>query len=198
MNINKKPTWYKIVALLGMIFVLLTLVGCARLFFIYVAGQETITAANDGDFPKVKRLVAAGADVNDGDADLGTTALALASNRGYANIVQYLLSKGANVSTVDNSGKTALIMAASNGHVDAMKILLAHGIDINAQDRSGRTALMDAVYNGRAEAVQLLLSYKANVNMRDNEGKTALGIALYFDSSRAVITRMLKRFYAKE
>ena len=49
---------------------------------------------------------------------------------GYVDIVELLLSKGANTDGLSHGG-TALHVAANNGHDDIVKVLLDHHADVN-------------------------------------------------------------------
>jgi len=109
--------------------------------------------------------------------------LTLAVLRGHTEVVNLLLSSGANANAQEAGGMTGLMFAASWGHPEIVRALLAKGASVNTQDREGRTALIFAVINDRpAEdrriaVVERLLTNGANVNSKDNSGKTALMIA---------------------
>jgi ankyrin repeat protein len=66
-------------------------------------------------------LAAAGADVN-AKADTGATALMLAAGAGKTEVVQTLLSNGADVNTRAN-GKTALMLAEEKGHTVIVQLI---------------------------------------------------------------------------
>jgi ankyrin len=99
-------------------------------------GNDTalMFAARVGDIASAKLLVAAGANVNDEDA-WGVSAVVLAAHSGFAELVEFLLEKGADV----NSGKagfTALHEAIMRRDEKLVNILLDHGADANAPLRS--------------------------------------------------------------
>ncbi len=89
-------------------------------------------------------------------------------------IVELLISKGADVNTKDNKGKTPLHYAVENGHKELVELFISKGADVNARDNKGKTPLHYAVENGHKELVELFISKGANVNLKDNEGKTPL------------------------
>ncbi len=70
-----------------------------------VAGvnEDLRAAAKKGDLPKVKSLLAKGAEVNAKDKD-ALTALMFASMNGHREIVELLLDKGADVNAKDIEG----------------------------------------------------------------------------------------------
>lgn len=83
-----------------------------------------------------------------------------ASTVGYADIVQFLLNRGASVATTFNNGWTALHVAASAGHEAVVKILLSHPeTEIEARIDHGETALDLAVINERSAVSELLIQH---------------------------------------
>lgn len=68
--------------------------------------------------------------INDIDS-FGDTALHIASNDGFIDIVEILLSKGANPNIADKMGNTPLHLAALFGNLQIVTLLLNHGADIN-------------------------------------------------------------------
>lgn len=69
-------------------------------------------AARAGDLALTKRLAAgSGADGTDGRDEDGRTPLMLASRHHHDDVVEYLLSRGADASLRDNNGRTALDLA---------------------------------------------------------------------------------------
>ncbi|WP_394188581.1 ankyrin repeat domain-containing protein [Paenisporosarcina quisquiliarum] len=57
---------------------------------------ELVWAIYYGQFEKVKRIIRSGIDVNESDEN-GVTALRWATQEGHLNIIQLLLSSGANI-----------------------------------------------------------------------------------------------------
>ena len=106
-------------------------------------------AARSGDLESANLLVAAGADVNDTEAD-GNTALIVAAHSGHGTLAAYFLDQGANVNAAP-LGYTALHAAVLRGSLsdrdvkssDAgaglslVKALLAHGANPNARVAKG-------------------------------------------------------------
>ena len=135
-------------------------------------------AVERGDVAEVRRLIAAGADVNWQD-EKQDSAFLVAGARGHTGIVQLTLSAGANLKSTNRFGGTALIPACHYGHLETVRVLLATAIDVDHVNRLGWTALLEAVILGdggprHVEIVRLLLERRANPNIADREGFSPL------------------------
>ncbi|CAK0775327.1 formylglycine-generating enzyme [Azospirillaceae bacterium] len=145
-----------------------------------------IKASSKGDLVAVRRLLtAASVDVNATDEN-NNTALLLASQNGYIEVVEALLAADADVEARDNYGKTALLLASQNGYIEVVEALLAADADVEARNNYGKTALLLASQNGYAEVVEALLAADADVEAKDNCDNTALMWASYKGHIRAV------------
>ena len=74
---------------------------------------------------EIRKLEDMKALVNQNDT-LGKTALSLAAQNGYTEIVELLLKAGANAEVQDNDGGTPMHRAAWGGHVGAIELLRKH------------------------------------------------------------------------
>ncbi|XP_047998051.1 ankyrin repeat and KH domain-containing protein 1-like isoform X4 [Leguminivora glycinivorella] len=115
----------------------------------------------------------------DGETDSNhDTALTLACAGGHEDLVELLLSRGADIEHRDKKGFTPLILAATAGHEKIVEILLNHGADIEAQsERTKDTPLSLACSGGRYEVVELILSRGANKEHRNVSDYTPLSLA---------------------
>lgn len=103
----------------------------------------------------------------------GATALHIVAcriNWWQAEVVKYLLSKGANTELRNEKGQTALHVVLSNNRSYrrdqqriTTKILLEHGADPNTQDKNGLTCLNKATYD--AELVRMLIKHGADITL---------------------------------
>jgi len=89
------------------------------------------------NFAKVKLLVEHGADVNARSNLERTPLLVAASFPGTVEILQLLLSKGADIHAKDKSGMHALGRAATYADVDVVRFLVEHGCDPNEPGYGG-------------------------------------------------------------
>jgi serine/threonine-protein phosphatase 6 regulatory ankyrin repeat subunit B len=125
-------------------------------------------ACHKGDVNVVKKLLALGVDTEvymDIDENNQMTPLMLAANQGHTDVVEVLLSHGANLNaSTFHSRVTPLTAAIKNNHTDIVDLILdyAHNSSVdllNAGYAFGPLQL--AVHLDNAEMVNLLLSYGA-------------------------------------
>lgn len=62
-----------------------------------------------------------------------------AADYGQKDIIEYLLSKGANVNATDKYGITALLAAVYEGHQNCVEILLKHGANKTGKTPDGQS-----------------------------------------------------------
>lgn len=104
----------------------------------------------------------------------GVTPLIWAASYCEKDIVEILLSQGADTNLQADDGTSALMCAATKGNKDIVELLLNHGADANLQADDGVTALMCAATQGNEDIVEILLSQGADANIKDNEGSTVM------------------------
>ena len=81
----------------------------------------------------------------------------LASENGHTEVVNLLLSGGADQDMQDEKGASALMFASCEGHTEVVEQLLDKGAAMDMQAKEGQSALMYASSAGHTEVVQLLL-----------------------------------------
>ena len=108
--------------------------------------DELVTAAESNDSQKVKTLLDQGVSVNNEDQK-GWTALTAAAQEDQPDMVELLISRGAQINLRDDfgMGRTALMRASALGHAAIVDTLLAHGANIGVKREDGGIALMDAL-----------------------------------------------------
>eukprot|EP01088_Endostelium_zonatum_P012955 TRINITY_DN27280_c0_g1_i1.p1 TRINITY_DN27280_c0_g1~~TRINITY_DN27280_c0_g1_i1.p1 ORF type:complete len:129 (-),score=45.21 TRINITY_DN27280_c0_g1_i1:34-420(-) len=114
-------------------------------------------AIKTGDLDGVKAAVAGGESVNQTDATTNKrTPLHHAADFGQDDILEFFLSKGANVNAKDRYGITPLLAAVYEGHTACVEKLLAKGADPSAKGPDGKDAFgaadKDAVKKALAAA----------------------------------------------
>jgi ankyrin repeat protein len=107
------------------------------------------------------------------------TALTSAATKGNLNVLEFLITNGANVNLPTIHGETPLIKAAINGHIDIIKTLLKHKAEVNRQTNKGLSALHCASQFDYPEIIKLLIENEANIDIDKptNLGFSALHLA---------------------
>jgi ankyrin repeat protein len=108
------------------------------------------------------------------DQGILSTPLHYAVYGGHKDIVELLITKGANVSAKDNEGATPLHKAAAKGYKDIAELLVNKGADINAKDKNGSTPLWWAVYYDKEDMAELLITKGADISAKDKNGMIPL------------------------
>lgn len=99
---------------------------------------------------------------------------------GHVQILQALISSGANVNAQNNFGETALMaaMRTKEGGPICTKILIKAGANVNATNNHGMTAIMFAAGYGHVETLKALLDAGASTKIEGKKGETAMKIAI--------------------
>ncbi|MEZ0262790.1 MAG: ankyrin repeat domain-containing protein [Alphaproteobacteria bacterium] len=100
----------------------------------------------------------------------GWTALMSASSKGHVEIVKHLLSIGADVSLVDDTGRGAIDCAARDGRAAVITALLEAGADLNRPCPGGWTPLMESALAGHADATRIFLERGADTRVEYPRG----------------------------
>ena len=112
----------------------------------------------------------------------GYTALTFATIQGYTDVVKFLLSEGADLSTARSDGVTALQFACGNGLLEIVKaIVLKFPRAVNGPISSQSIfPLQYASLNGHTHVVEYLLQNGADPNVCAADGATALIVACIY------------------
>ena len=110
----------------------------------------------------------------------GWTAIQWASFAGQKKVVEYLISKGANINTNHTENKsTALHLAIQNDRNEIAELLISEGADVKLSMANGWTSLHLLSQTDNLKLIELLLKNKAKTNIKTNEGYTPLILAAY-------------------
>jgi uncharacterized protein len=167
--------------------------------------QELMAAVNAGDLDAVRRLLAAGAEVDErfprvnGFNDAHTPLL-VAARDGHTEIVAELLEAGADVNAVESVfGAVPLHKAVYNGHADITKLLADHSaVRLDVQGATnGYTPLHDSLWHGYVECAEVLMDAGARLDLKGHDGKTPLDVASeQLGRDHPVVTQIESRRYA--
>ena len=106
-------------------------------------------------------------DANPNIADRrGVTPLMRASQLGFYEGIQHLVTKGARVDDANSTGETPLILAVHRRDTAMMRVLLRAGADPDRTDNSGRSARDYAELNGRTSQVFVEIERSASGERR--------------------------------
>ncbi|MFL6257381.1 MAG: ankyrin repeat domain-containing protein [Pyrinomonadaceae bacterium] len=140
------------------------------------SGDTALTVAVKLRDPLVALLLLdKGADVNlRPKSEHGAAALHVAARNGDLEMLNLLLSRGAEPDVRDARGNTPLMTGAE--YTPVIEALVAKGADVNARNEAGVTPLRSAVSS--TEALRILIGHGADVNARNKAQWSVLEEAL--------------------
>jgi len=172
--------------------VLCLVLWCAEAGTVSRCEAKTIhEAAAEGDVAAVTRILDKDCmSLNQRDFG-GQTPLITAAMYGQKQMVEFLLSRGADVTARDNIGRSAVFWAAQNGEASIVQLLVERGASVKDRDLLGWTPLHGAAMLGKTDMVPLLTQKYAEVNARDFRGRTPVDLAQAYDRPDTV--KMLRK-----
>jgi ankyrin repeat protein len=136
-------------------------------------GRELLQAAEHGDVPTLKRLIAAGASLDPVDA-AKRTPLLMAVEKNQFETAAMLIAAGANINAQAANMDTPWLQAGALGRSDMLRLMIPKGPDFSLRNRFGGNALIPACERGHVEAVGVLLKTSIDVNHVNKLGWTCL------------------------
>jgi ankyrin repeat protein/L-ascorbate metabolism protein UlaG (beta-lactamase superfamily) len=155
----------------------------AAVFFLYSPAfqappEEIFKAAAEGDLAKVRELVEKDPELVNVRSEEESTPLHGAAAAGHLAIVEFLLSKGADIDARNSANQNPLFYAAYNGKADVVSLLLDKGADFKETDRYGRTVLHYPVREGYKDVVEILAGKGMDITAEDGMGISPLRFAV--------------------
>ena len=153
-------------------------------------------AIRNNNIDDVKVLLLNGSDPNTPNDEintpLGQAILFVDEEVKQIELVELLISKGADIHMKGMEGRTVLHMAVEKGKVKTAAFLLNEGINPNSQDDYNNSPLHDAIWfiddeDKQKEILDLLISSGADIHLRGHGGKTALHVAATKARSKIVL-----------
>ena len=149
--------------------------------------MEMLKAIRSNDVRKVSKKLLKGFDVNKQITEPATTIgskknvatipVCLAATHGLREIVELLLSYGANIHSANHDWSTPLHMSIFHGHMEVVRCLLQRNVNLNFTDQQGNTVLHIATMKNNFEGVVLFLEHGIDFEIRNHKGETAVEIA---------------------
>lgn len=138
--------------------------------------------AENGDIDNVKKLIAAGADIQLTNGH-GESAFVIALKAGQIKTAEYLCEKGAKILNLSNYE----LFDIFDKNPDSIKILKKSEFNLNNKGEYGYSPLIYAIYNNRTNIAELLIKNGVDCNSTiedDNKNVfSALEFALYKNQS---------------
>jgi ankyrin repeat protein len=106
--------------------------------------------------------------------DIMGSAIQAAADVGNVEVVEYLLSNGADANLAGGQYGCALQAAAIQNYDRVVEVLLEHGANVNAEGGEYGAAVIAAAGNSRWTALKLLLEKGADVNRTSKKYGTAM------------------------
>lgn len=143
---------------------------------LYSAIRSNSIGQENANLKLVKMLIQNGISIKDEDyknisscdIELCPTPLLFAIRQKQVKVVEFLLSKGANVCAVNGKGQSTLHLALDQPEM--IELLLKNYAHIDAKDKEGRTPLHVATIENKSIVVNMLIKARANVNSTDKYG----------------------------
>lgn len=101
------------------------------------------------------------------DAPNGKSALMVASKQGDLSLVQQMVTAGANINELTQTGGTPLMFAVLGDHIHIAKWLHAQGANIDSQGSNGWSAATIAGAKGQSAMLRWLIEAGADINAVD-------------------------------
>jgi ankyrin repeat protein len=153
--------------------------------------------ARSGNVEAARLLIKAGAKIDAVERFGGQTPLMWAAARRQPEMMELLISKGANINargairdyqrvataesraaTRDRGGLTPLMYAARGNCGECVELLLKHKVDVNLADPSDVVPLSIAMMNSNWDIARRLVEAGADVNQWDINGNSPLAVAI--------------------
>jgi len=136
------------------------------LFEVDTKDIKIIEAVKNNDLEYIEQNITS-TNINTRD-QTASTLLIIAAQKGYFDIVQHLVTKGANLDLMNSVGQTALHLAVYFGHEKIAEFLVKSGADVNkTDDRFKLTPLSAASRKNRLKIGKFLLQNGADIESKD-------------------------------
>lgn len=131
--------------------------------------RTLLQGAYSGDLDRVKQLVNSGFDINKKRGKHLRTPLHEAARGGRIELMEFLLTKKANIDRHDGAGNTALILAVKEGNFKAVELLDNENADTKTHNFLGHDAVHYAVKGNYEKIVELIQDDPFDTDSEDED-----------------------------
>lgn len=151
---------------------------CAKQLMEYGADIVKIARAGEGYEERLAQMIAEGQVQEEEPHVDGVTALHVAAQGGYLDMVNMLLEAGADVSHLDDAKRSALVLAVQGNHGEVASVLVAAGSDPNVpyvdDEGESHNLLFDAIVVENEDFALSLIEKGADIYYKDEKKVTTL------------------------
>lgn len=141
-----------------------------------------IFACQKGDLELTQKFIDVGANIEYVRAKDNMDALYYAVFNGDLNVIDFLISKGADINKIGDKPRLLLFTACEYLKPGVVASLIKHGVDVNAKKENGETALFNLQYGVPWEdldtlafdAIDQMVGAGIDLYARNSKGNTAL------------------------
>lgn len=149
-----------------------------------------------GNLEAVALFLEAGMNVNQVHKDTGETPVMIAIEANQSAVVNFLISKGADLTLQDQQGANSLEVAIKQGNIPLIKQVMDQlQVTVTTKDVKGKGLLDKAMATGNLATVKFFIEQGADINAQDEQGNTPLDRMLA--SSNQPMVTLLKSAGAK-
>ena len=161
-------------------------------FTLVLLGNDLHDAIQKGDVAKIKTLISNNKELINMKSEKGQTPLHLAVQNGSQEIVDFLISQGADINAKDSEGNTPLITALALKKTNTARFLLSKGADVRIKNAQNQPAVILALMHGLNELVVPILDNGQDVNERF-EGNLTILLMATITGNKEVIELLVDR-----
>ncbi|CAH1783527.1 unnamed protein product [Owenia fusiformis] len=132
-----------------------------------LTGDHLHRAVNLRTLDQLENILDTGDVVIDVPDKYGNCPLMNAASKGYIDVMDVLIARGADVNWKNDSGKTALMMACYTGKLESVERLRQAGASYDITDKAGCAAIHSAIDGKNSELIEWILDDGADVNTKE-------------------------------